>query len=174
MHSHSRRGGVLAGILIGLGILFVLAVVAAVGLGLFVAHNVKVTEKPGNTVVETPFGSLHVREGEAAGHAVAGLPVYPGATRAADDRKRASVELDFGNDSRQFHLSVATYTTPDAVEKVAAFYRERLPSWKYTRGRRGHVKIESSEGGSKRIVAISEENGVTKIGLASVGEPASN
>jgi hypothetical protein len=174
MHCRSRRGGVLAGVLIGLGVLVVLVVVAMVGLGVFVARHVTVRETRGNTVVETPFGSLRVREGAGADPRLAGLPVYPGAKLTDDRHKRASVELDFGDDSREFSLTVAAYTTPDPVDQVAAFYRQKLGSWKYTRDSRGHIRIESTQDGAKRVVAISGRDGLTNIGLASVGEPASN
>ena len=169
----SRRGGVLAAVLIGLGVLMALAVVTMVCLGLFVARHVTVREAHGKTVVETPFGSLRMREGAGVDPRLAGLPVYPGATLTDDRGKRASVELDFGA-SREFSMTVAAYTTADPVEKVAAFYRERLGTWKYTLDRRGHIRFVSSQDGAKRVVAIGGHGGLTNIGLASVGEPASN
>jgi len=174
MQSTFRRGGILAGVLIGLGILLVLVVATTVVAGLFIARHVAVRETSRGTVVETPFGSVRVKENARVDPRLLGVPLYPGATRLEDPRKQASIELDFDGESKQLNVLVAVYTTPDPLDKVAAFYREKLGSWKYTRNSSGRVKLESSQDGSKRVVAISGRDGLTKIALASAGEPASN
>jgi hypothetical protein len=68
----------------------------------------------------------------------------------------------------------AEYSTDDSVDKVKEFYHRELPHWIFSKSRRGHLQMEYTEDGYKRIIAIHEEDGRTRIGLASVGEPASN
>jgi hypothetical protein len=142
--------------------------------GLFVARNLTVREVRGNTVVETPFGSIRVREGTGSDLRFAGLPVYPGATRVGGKGKMASLEFDLGDSREGFSVIAAEYTTADPAGRVAEFYRRNLGNWTYKQNSRGFVKMESSQGGRKRVVGIQERDGVTHIGLASVGEPESN
>jgi hypothetical protein len=77
--------------------------------------------------IATPFGGLSVKTNDAAVQQGVGLAVYPGATlvkREKGDDSAADVNLSFGD----FHLGVKalTYTTPDAENKVLAFYRKDL------------------------------------------------
>jgi hypothetical protein len=169
----SRRGGAVGGILVGIGVVLLLAVAAAVGVGLYIASNVRVEKARNNTTIETPFGSMRVREGRHFDAAQFGAPVYPGAERQEDSRKLASFEFDFGDDHTEFSVSAAEFTTTDPVEKVAAFYHDKLPKWMYVEKHRG-IQLELNEGGQKRIIAIRRRHGVTHIGLASIGEPAAN
>ncbi len=170
----SRHGGALSAVLIGLAVLLMLAAAAAIGAGVYLARNVTVRETRGQTVVETPFGSLRVREAAPFDPAHLGMPVYPGAVRRDDGRKLASFELDFGDTYQEFAIQGAQYTTTDPVGRVSDFYRAQLPHWTYKKTRRGAAQFKFKEGGQVRMVVIREHHGVTHIGLASVGEPASN
>ena len=176
MQSINRRGGALAGILIGI---LVLVVVAAAGLGLaglYIARNVKVTEKDVHgeqTTVETPFGTLRVRERTRLDPKQLGIPVYPGAIRQ-DDNKLASFEFDAGDTHKAISIAGAEFSTPDSVDKVREFYRNELPRWMFTEKRHGGVQFEFTEGGYRKIIALRERHGETHIGLASIGEPAAN
>jgi hypothetical protein len=176
MNCNARRGGAIVVILVvmlGLGVLAVLGVVAA---GLFVARNVRVTERAekGETRVETPFGSVRVRQGGRLDPKHLGVPLYPGAERRDHEGKLASVELELGDTHREFAVMAGEYTTDDSVERVMEFYRRELAHWTVSRRDRGGFQIMLSERGHKRIVAVHEKNGRTHIALASVGEPASN
>ena len=59
-------------------------------------------------------------------------------------------------------------------EKVTDYYRRELPHWIIGEKHDGGFRMEYSEDGYKRIVAITTNHGRTHIGLASVGEPAAN
>jgi hypothetical protein len=79
--------------------------------------------------VETPFGGVRVKTSDTATLDGIGLPAYPGAEliRKGDKGKNnssADIAMSFGS----FHLRVeaASYRTPDATEKVKAFYRTGL------------------------------------------------
>ena len=175
MEAHrSRKGGALAAILTVVAAVVAVVLVAAIGAGLYVASNVRVREAGSRTVVETPFGTLRVRQGGRFNPAEFGVPVYPGAVHETDQRKLASFEFDLGGSRREFSLVAAEYTTADSAERVAGFYREQLPGWRITRKTNGVVEFQLSSDGRKRAVAIRVEDGRTHIGLASVGEPASN
>lgn len=174
-HPHSR-GGTLAGIMLTVLILAALAFAALVATGLYVAQNVRVTARSGDgdTTVETPLGSVRVREGPRLDPALLGLPVYPGAEREPDSHKLASFHFDFGRTHKAFAVSAAEYRTSDSPDRVTQFYRDKLPHWMFSEKRHGGMQWELTEGGYKKIIAIHSEDGETRIGLASVGEPASN
>jgi hypothetical protein len=179
MQSHSQRGGLVAGLLLTLGILALLALVGVVIGGLYVAHHIHVSKSDvarGETVnVDTPFGSMRFRHDAKVDPKRLGVPVYPGAVLNQDRHKLASFEFDFGSDhSKEVSVVAGEYTTSDSLEKVRDFYRAELPHWMFTENRHGAMQFEFNEGGHKKIVALKERNGVTRIGLASVGEPATN
>ena len=143
----------------------------------FIATNVRVTHEGarGEKVrVETPFGSLRVRESRRLDPKAFGVPIYPGAVPESDENKAASIEFSSGDDTKELAIVAGAYTTTDSADKVMDFYRKELPHWIVKTKRHGGTELEFSRGGYKRIVAIKERGGLTRIGLASVGEPAAN
>jgi len=176
MPQNHRRGGALAGIMLAVLVLGVLGLVTIVSTGVYVADHLTVTEKDarGETTVETPFGSIRVRESDRLSPEAMGVPVYPGAVRDNDSRKLASFHFDFGHTHTAFAVAAAGYRTSDSVERVTAFYRERLPHWLISQKRNGGVELSFTRHGYRRFVAICDDDGETRIALASVGEPASN
>ena len=176
MHNGSRRGGVLAGVLIGLLVLMVIAAAGLLLTGLYVSKNVRVTHNDRNgdqTTVETPFGTLRVRERTHLDPYQVGMPVYPAATRV-DSNKLASFEFDAGDTHKALSLAAAEFTTADSVEKVRDFYRRELPHWMLSENQHGALQLELTEAGYRRIIVIRDQHGETHIGLASRGEPAAN
>jgi hypothetical protein len=173
---HRQHGGALAAIVLTVLILGTLTVVALVSTGLYVAHNIRITDRTGSgeATAETPFGSVHVRESAAFDPKRMGVPVYPGAVRRRGRHKLASVHLDFGGEHKDFSVVAAEYRTYDSLEKVAGFYHHELPHWMFSQKRHGGMQLELTEGGYRKMVAIYEDEGETRIALASVGEPASN
>ena len=128
----------------------------------------------GETTVKTPFGALRVRDNDTLDPKHMGVPIYPGAIREHHSRKFASFQFDFGGVHKAFAITAAEYRTPDSVERVTDFYRDQLPHWLISQKEEGNMQLSFTRHGYKRIVAIHEEDGETRIGLASVGEPASN
>lgn len=176
MGVNPRRGGVLAGVLLVILILGVLAVAAVVSTGLYFAHHVRVTGRGdrGETTVETPLGTLRVRENARFNPKRLGLPVYPGAVREEDSRALASFHFDFGETHKAIAFMAAAYRTSDPIDEVTEFYRHELPHWMFSQKYGGDFHLELTEGGYKKIIVIHRDRGETRIGLASVGEPASN
>lgn len=178
MRSHSERGGVIGTIFLLIGILALVAMACIVTGGLYLAHHVRVNRADsarGETVsVETPFGSVHVREDERLNPKSLGVPIYPGATLTHNHHKPASVELNFGSDEKEISIVAGEYVTPDSIDKVRDFYRDELPHWMISTDRHGSVSFSFTEGGHKKIVVLKERGHMTLIALASVGEPPAN
>lgn len=177
MMRNVQKGGVVAAVLISVLVVAVLAVAALVFTGVFVARSVRVEKSSGeqgaSVKIETPVGALRVQKGTADPRRL-DIPIYPGAALSAGDGKMAGLEWDFGNEHKEISVLAARYTTTDPASKVVEYYRRELPDWILSRKRNGHFRIEHTEGGYKRIIAIHERGGTTEIALASVGEPAAN
>jgi hypothetical protein len=176
--SNSQKGGVLAGVVAAILILAALAVVGIFVAGMYFADNIhvqKTRSAKGDTVeVDTPIGSLRVKEHMKLDPKLIGVPVYPGAMREDNDGHAASVDFSFDSGHKEFTVLAAEYSTGDSVEKVKEFYHRELPHWIISQKRHGGLRMEYTEDGYKRIVTITEKEGRTHIGLASVGEPAAN
>ena len=172
-----NRGGALAGVAIGVLVLSVLAAVALLWTGVYVAQNVRVSHNSeankDQVTVETPFGSMRVRQSDA-GPQQLGVPVYPGAQRIEDHRKLARFEFDLGDTHKEFAVVAAEYTSADSIEQVRDYYRDRLPHWLVSQKNHGNVQFDFTQSGYRKIVVLKEEAGQTHIVLASVGEPAAN
>jgi len=175
--NHSERGGVLAGVLVAILILAALAVVGVFMAGMYFAENIRVEKgknAKGETVqVETPIGTMHVQQYQKLDPKVIGVPVYPGAVRE-DRNGAASFDFSFDSAHKEFTVLAAEYSTNDSVDQVKEFYHRQLPHWIISSRLRGGVKMEYTEDGYKRIIVIHDQDGQTRIGLASVGEPAAN
>lgn len=78
--------------------------------------------------VDTPFGGVRVNTGQTTA-ADLGLPAYPGAQLVTDDDKHKSADVRLGFGEWAMHVQVASYSTPDSEDKVAAFYRKALRSY---------------------------------------------
>jgi hypothetical protein len=144
----------------------------AVWMGLrFLSRSVQVQVEEGaggkeGIAIKTPVGSLDV-QGEV-NEARLGLPLYPGATRV--NKKGATLNIRLAGDE-SVRVLAATFETPDQLEKVKAFYQERLGSevTKFTRrSREGKTVFEIKRQGQEKIVALRRERGSTRIELVRV------
>jgi len=172
----SERGGILAGLLITGLVIVCLAVVA----GIVVARNIHIsaTGRDGakDVSIDTPAGHLTVRAHEQDGWAAPDIPKYPGAYETKHHGGGAVVEWNStnGHGDKEFAVSASEMVTSDSASKVLEFYRNELPSWILVKDQDGTARLELKEGGHKRIIGIHEREDGTHIGVASVGEPASN
>src|SRR5579872_4167459 len=75
--------------------------------------------------VDTPFGGVHVNTNETTA-ADLGLPSYPGAEILKDDDKHGSADVHMGFGEWQLRVRAVSYTTSDAQDKVAEFYKKAM------------------------------------------------
>ncbi|HWF09830.1 MAG TPA: hypothetical protein VG297_15290 [Bryobacteraceae bacterium] len=172
-----ERGGILTGLLItgAVGLCLLIAC------GLFIARNIRVTSRSNgyggdNVWIDTPAGNFSIRAHEKDGKLPAGIPMYPGARLTHGSGGGAVFRWNSkdGNDDRGFAVAGAEMITGDPPSKVLDYYREQLPEWIVVTEHDGATQFELQEGGYKRIVGIHAQYDGTHIGVASVGEPASN
>lgn len=170
-----NRGGILSGLLF-----FFVACVVLVALGgLYIARNVRVETAHRNggddVAIDTPGGRLQIRAHEDLNPAAVGIPIYPGARRTKDSGvatfEWASAD---GKNDKGVSIAGASLLTPDSASQVLDYYRTQLPHWLVSTKRDGTTTFEFREGGYKKIIAVHEKSDGTHIGIASIGDPASN
>ena len=174
-NSLSRRGGIISGLLMTFAVIVILAMAA----GIYIARNVRVEtahRRGGDDVsIDTPGGNFTVRAHENLDPAAVGIPIYPGATRHKDGGGAVlQWTSNDGKEDKGFSVVGAELTTPDPAYKVIDYYRKQLPNLMVVTDHDGATRLEYKEGGYKRIIVIREKYDGTHIGVASVGEPASN
>jgi hypothetical protein len=116
--------------------------------------------------LKTPVGSLDI-QGEV-NEARLGLPLYPGAKRVKKEGATINIDLP-GEES--VRVAAAAFETPDRLEKVKAFYKQRLGSdvTKFTeRNHEGKTVFEIKRRGEEKVVALRSVGGGTRIELAHV------
>jgi hypothetical protein len=174
--STPRRGSVLTGVL--LTCLAVVCLMAAAGI--YVVRNLRIEshDRPGgaDVSIDTPAGHLSVHAHDDQSTLPADFPLYPGARARKDSGGGAVVEWNSNTGGRDkgFSVSAAEMVTNDPFDKVVDYYRAQLPHWLVVNEKHGHVRMELRDGGYKKIIGIHEEHDGTHIGVATVGEPASN
>lgn len=162
------------------GISSLIVVLLGVGAVVYVANHVRVThadKASGQDVsIETPGGTFSIRARQDLDPEALGFPIYPNAKRTQEGRG-ATFEWtsNDGKDSKAMAAAGANYVTHDSLNDVVAWYRERLPGWLVVFENHDHgMRLESTESGFKRIVAVREKGDGTHIDVATVGKPASN
>lgn len=157
----------------GIALLVVLGLVVA---GVVMRH-VNVKEKGDKVEIETPVGSIRVNSDDA--HAT-GLPIYPGAIRVKSEG--TSVELS-SKDGQALGVGVEKYTTPDNLDKVSAWYVQKLGS-AYRREKPGHgnhhvhgmdsdnadIVYVNDSGDGARVVALTAKPPGVEISLVRAGK----
>src|ERR1039458_6855942 len=117
-------------VVIALLLLALIIVVGVVGVGIGVhvltnAVHVHVDQTGSGqkeVSINTPLGSLQVNQG--VNELSLGLPIYPGATPIKENDS-ATVNIDIANEAK-VRILAGKFETPDALDKVAAFYHNRL------------------------------------------------
>ncbi len=129
-------------------------------------HDAKVSvrEHDGEATVVTPMGTVHTSKDAGKIADSLGMDIYPGAK-----------SLEGGSDAEIMGMHVVTgvFQTDDAPDKVAAFYKERMPKAIYTESN-GEYTLVSGGHGSRDMttVNIKEEGGHTQFTLVrNTGRP---
>ena len=163
-------------VVIALLLLALIAVIGAIGVlaGLrLLSHAVNIhVEEEGNkkaVSIRTPLGSLVVNKD--INEASLGLPIYPGATRLKDNDS-ATVNIDIANETK-VRVLAGKFETPDSVDKVTAFYHDRLGNevTKFKpRDAAGKTVFEIKHDKQTRVVALKNNGEMTLIELVRVSE----
>ncbi|HET9176867.1 MAG TPA: hypothetical protein VFQ24_00740 [Terriglobia bacterium] len=122
--------------------------------------------------VKTPIGEFKITKAPASSDLDLGLPVYPGATRAADssDNNSFSLNFDLPNEAN-LRVAAAKFNTPDALSKVQEFYRQQLGGeiTSFTGAdRNGKVIFEIKHGEQDKVVTLASRGGGTEIHLVRI------
>ena len=125
--------------------------------------------------IKTPLGSLEVNQDVS--EASPGLPIYPGAKAIKED-DTATVNLDFANEGN-VRILAGKFETPDRLEKVTAFYHDRLGDevTKYKeKDDEGKRVFEIKHDKQQQVVALKDDGSKTVIELVriSAGKPEAN
>jgi hypothetical protein len=119
--------------------------------------------------IKTPVGSMQVNKG--VDEASLGLPIYPGATRL-NEKGSATVNFDI-LDEAKFQVLAGKYATSDSLDKVRAFYHDRLGDQvtKYKdRDEQGKTVFEMKHDKQTQVVTLKRYGDKTVIELVRVAE----
>jgi hypothetical protein len=115
-----------------------------------------------NLTIKTPLGSLEVNQG--VNEASLGLPIYPGAIAIKEDAT-ATVNLNIA-DQAKFRILAGKFETPDSLDKVVAFYHDRLGSEVTSfkeKNEEGETVFEIKHDKEDKVVALKNANSKTTI-----------
>ena len=119
--------------------------------------------------IKTPVGSMEVHKD--VDEASLGLPIYPGATRL-NEKGSATVNFDI-LDEAKFRVLAGKFETSDSLDKVRAFYHDRLGDQvtKYKdRDEQGKTVFEIKHDKGDQVVALKRTGDKTVIELVRVSE----
>jgi hypothetical protein len=171
---NSRQGGIISGLLFAGMVVFMTLFV----LGVVVTRTIHVkslhTDDGGEVAIDTPGGRLNIRAHDHMNPAINGIPVYPGAYRADDGGANIEWASSDGRSDKNLYIIGGEFRTSDSVSQVVEFYRRQLPSLMIVSRHNESARLEYKDGGMQRIVSIEERHGETRIGVASIGDRASN
>jgi hypothetical protein len=169
----ARAGSHLLTIALLFLVLIVVVSLATVWIGLrFLTHGVSVNVQERGAgrkevSIKTPVGSMEVTP--EVDESRLGLPVYPGAERLKD-QDSANLNFSFGTEA-SLRVVVAKFQTPDPLQKVRDFYKQRLGG-EVTRfvekDSEGKTVFEIKRRGQEKVVALEDWRGGTRFTLVRV------
>jgi len=164
---------------VAIALLILALIIVAGGIGVLVglrflsnAVHINVDQGGGGkeqVSIKTPLGSLEVNP--EVNEASLGLPIYPGAT-PLKDHDSATVSLDIA-DKAKLRVLAGKFETLDSVDKVIAFYHDRLgdqvTSFK-EKNEEGKTVFEIKHDKQTKVVALKSNGDKTVIELVRVSE----
>jgi hypothetical protein len=170
---------------VAIALLLLALIIVAGGIGVLVglrflsnAAHINVDQGRGGkkqVSIKTPLGSLEVNPG--VNEASLGLPIYPGAT-PLKEHDSATVNLDIADEAK-LRVVAGKFETLDTLDKVVAFYHERLgdqvTSFKQ-KNEEGKTVFEIKHDKQTKVVALKNSGNKTVIELVRVseGKPEAN
>jgi len=119
--------------------------------------------------VKTPFGSVEVNKN--VNEASLGLPIYPGAIHITEQGS-ATLNLDIADEAK-LHVLAGRFETPDSLDKVVAFYHDRLGDQVTNfkeKNEEGKTVFEIKHDKQDKVVALKSSGDKTVIELVRVSE----
>ena len=171
---NSRKGGIISGLLFAGMVVFMALFIS----GVVITRTIHVkhvnTDDGGEVAIDTPGGRLNIRAHDHMSPAINGVPIYPGAYRADDGGANIEWTSSDSNSDKNLYIIGGEFRTNDSVQQVVEFYRRQLPSLMIVSRRNESARLDYKDGGLQRIISIEERHGETRIGVASIGDRASN
>ncbi len=127
-------------------ILIVVAVIVALGIigigtvsyiGYRIAKSAHVDQKSGKVKIESPLGNLETSSDPDETAKNIGIDLYPGAQM----QKNGSVSMTIAG----MHTNTVVLQSDDSPEKVAAFYKEKLPNTTYSTNQGSHYSMMAGD-----------------------------
>ena len=144
--------------------LCILGVGTATFIGWRIARHTRVEQDGGKVRVETPFGTVESTDNSDDAARNLGIDVYPGA-RA---RKGSAASVTMGS----MHTVAADFETDDPPERVADFYKQRLPHANIAVSDEKQYTIISNDKNNMFTINIEPQEGKTLIHIANVSGKA--
>jgi hypothetical protein len=144
-----------------------------------VVRNSHIQDQGKNVDIQTPVGELKVNQNP---NRASGLPIYPGATPSTKD-SHANVELSTGDAGAGVGVAVENYASTDSLDKVTAWYAQRLGATFRRANKDGEVQVHGltvstdadvtfsdDHGDSTRSVVLTKKDGDVEITLVRVAK----
>lgn len=125
---------------------------------LYIARHVKESRSGSKVEISTPVGQIKVNQ--SSSHDT-GLPVYPGVSEMPTEGANVEIEPPGG---AHVGIAAARFFTPDPLDKVAAWYAEKLGPG-FTREAPGQSmhRIQSVSAGDADVAYISENGDLIRL-----------
>ena len=159
----AQGSNVLKIVLIVVAVLVGLGIIGTATAGFFawkIARSTHVQTRDGKVRVESPMGTVITSNDSDDALKSLGVEVYPG----AQVLKGSAATVNAG----AMHTVAAEFETNDPPERVADFYKSRLPNANVTVSDEKNFSIVSAEKGSFVTITIESEDGKTKVHIANV------
>jgi hypothetical protein len=173
-HPNPRHGGIISGLLCAAAIVFLALWFA----GVIVTRSVHVRgihgESGDNVSIDTPAGRLNIRTNDQLDPAINGIPVYPGAYRADNGGAHIEWTSHNGHSDKNLYVIGGEFRTRDSVSQVVDFNRKQMPSLMIVSRADESARFEYKKGGYQRLLTIEQDGKDTRIGVATIGDRASN
>jgi len=148
---------IVVAVIVGLGILGVAAVSF---IGYRIATHSRVRNQDGNVRVETPFGTVQSTTDPDEAARNLGIDLYPGAAVV----KGTTSNMNMGN----MHTAAAEFETSDPADRVAEFYKSKVPGANVISSTADHYAIISTDKKNMLTINIEPRDGKTRIHIARV------
>lgn len=152
-------------------VLIIVAVIVVIGIlglasigfiGYRIAKSTHVRDENGNVKVDTPFGKVETSSDPAQVAKDLGIDVYPG----AEIQKGGAATATFGT----IHTVTATFTSSDSLDKVCAFYKERVVNPMVSNTDSTHCNFMSNDHQSTITVNAQADGDTVKVQISNVSK----